>query len=88
MLLSGSIHKVGEPCTGLIHCRDGPCLIHARDEKGALTSGPGYCSHGCDSDKDCPSGTRCEPRPAEISRANGDHLPFIKVPDKLCIKHK
>lgn len=85
MILTGSIHKVGGSCHSVVQCVDGPCLVHARNGAGGIEVVPGYCSHQCKSDRDCPTGLHCEARPPEISGKNGDHLP-LKVPERLCIK--
>ena len=68
-------------------CRDGLCLTHQRPAKGqALVSTAGYCSRRCQVDSDCPADMACEPLPPGMSRSAGDHLPLIKLPERLCVR--
>ena len=84
-IVAGGPWPAGHSCSGLVSCRDGLCLVHAR-QGGALTKVPGYCSRRCQADSDCPSGMACEALPAGISRADGDHLPYLKLPERLCVR--
>jgi hypothetical protein len=86
MILRGDIHKVGGACNSVIECRDGPCLVHRVDAAGGLVRTDGYCSRGCKRDADCAPGQRCLDRPSGISRENGDHLPYVVVPPRLCLE--
>jgi hypothetical protein len=86
----GGPWPAGHSCSSVVACREGLCLIHARDKGGALVKaspkGDGYCSARCQADRDCPSDMACEPLPAGISRESGDHLPLIKLPERLCVR--
>jgi hypothetical protein len=85
----GGPWPAGHSCGSVVACREGLCLVHARDKSGALVSLPGrqgYCSARCQTDRDCPGDMACEPLPSGISRANGDHLPLIKLPERLCVR--
>jgi hypothetical protein len=86
-LVAGGPWKPGHSCASVVTCRTGLCLVHARDHRqGPLTSVPGYCSDRCRTDADCPADMVCEPLPAGISRKAGDHLPLIKLPERLCVR--
>lgn len=87
--VAGGPWPAGHSCSSLVACRDGLCLVHARDKAGALVTlprGEGYCSARCQSDSDCPADMACEALPSGISRQQGDHLPLIKQPEKLCVR--
>lgn len=88
-LVAGGPWEAGHGCASLVSCRDGLCLVHERPAPGqALARVPGYCSRRCQADADCPAGMACEPLPPGISRAAGDHLPLLKLPERLCIRQR
>jgi hypothetical protein len=88
-LIAGGPYPAGPPCRNQIMCQEGLCLSHARSERsGPLLPVAGYCSQHCESDAGCPADMACEPLPAGISPAAGDHLPLIKLPKKLCIRYR
>lgn len=85
----GGPWPAGHSCSSVVACRDGLCLVHARDAAGALVTVPGkqgYCSTRCQTDRDCPGDMACEALPAGISRDQGDHLPLVKLPERLCVR--
>lgn len=86
-LVAGGPWKAGHSCSNLVACRDGLCLVHARPATGQpLATVAGYCSRRCQQESECPAGMACEPLPKEISRHNGDHLPLIQLPERLCVR--
>ena len=90
--LAGGPWAAGHPCSSLVACREGLCLAHERRGEvggtgpGALVSVAGYCSKRCDKDHDCPADMRCEPLPEGVSNKSGDHLPYIELPKRLCVR--
>lgn len=86
-LLAGGPYPAGPACKNQVMCQEGLCLVHARAAgDGKIVRTAGYCSQHCADDKGCPSDMACEAFPAGISRADGDHLPLVKLPEKLCIR--
>ncbi len=86
-IVAGGPWKAGHSCGSLVSCRDGLCLVHQRvAATRALLGTAGYCSTQCQADADCPADMACEALPEGISRKEGDHLPLIKLPERLCVR--
>ena len=85
-LVAGGPWLAGHSCSSLVACRDGLCLMHDRDPGGALKTTEGYCSKRCKTDADCPADMGCEALPSGISRKQGDHLPLVQDPERLCVR--
>ncbi len=88
-IVSGGPWKPGHSCDSLVACMDGLCLVHELPAPGApLSPTAGYCSKRCQVTADCPGDMACEALPQGISRKDGDHLPFIELPSRLCVRVK
>ena len=88
--IAGGPWVAGHSCSSVVTCRDGLCLTHEREARGGALArlDDGYCSRRCERDADCPEAMACEKLPDGISRAAGDHLPLIKLPERLCVRFR